>query len=92
MVEKTISAANREQCQALVENLSQAVTELKFLAQYLSSKLGPDAPGFTSLRPAMDDCLRLAKQILQRKGPAPTTAENGDSAADGATPTAAAAP
>jgi type VI secretion system protein ImpA len=81
VVEKTISAANREQCQSLVDNLSQAITELKFLAQYLASKLGPDAPGFTSLRPAMDDCLRLAKQILQRKGPAP--AENGDSGADG---------
>ncbi len=85
VVEKTISAANREQCQSLVDNLSQAITELKFLAQYLSTKLGQDAPGFTSLRPAMDDCLRLAKQILQRKGPAPTTAENGNSAADGAT-------
>jgi type VI secretion system ImpA family protein/type VI secretion system ImpB/VipA family protein len=84
VVEKTISAANREQCQALVENLSQAVTELKFLALYLSAKLGQDSPGFTSLRPAMDDCLRLAKQIQQRKGPAPSTAENGDSAGDGA--------
>jgi type VI secretion system ImpA family protein len=86
VIEKTIAAANREQCQALVDNLSQAITELKFLAQYLSSKLGADAPGFTSLRPAMDDCLRLAKQILQRKGPAPAGAtENGESAADGQT-------
>lgn len=87
VVEKTISAANREQCQSLVDNLSQGITELKFLAQYLASKLGSDAPGFTSLRPAMDDCLRLAKQILQRKGPAPSAAsdENGDtSAADAA--------
>ena len=84
VVEKTISAANREQCQALVDNLSQAITELKFLAQYLSSKLGSDAPGLSTLRPAMDDCLRLAKQILQRKGPAPNGATvNGDAAADG---------
>lgn len=86
VVEKTIGAANRDQCQALVDNLSQAVMELKFLQQYLASKMGPDAPGFTSLRPAMDDCLRLAKQILQRKGPAPAgagTEENGDQSGEG---------
>lgn len=89
VVEKTIAAAARDQCQALVDNLSQAVMELKFLAQYLGSKLGPDAPGFTSLRPAIEDCLRLAKQILQRKGPAPAAAgpveENGAQTADGQT-------
>ncbi|HEX4000406.1 MAG TPA: type VI secretion system protein TssA [Pirellulales bacterium] len=87
VVEKTIAAANREQCQLLVDNLSQAVMELKFLSQHLGSKLGSDAPGFTSLRPAMDDCLRLAKQILQRKGPPPSEAgaveENGEQTDDG---------
>lgn len=88
VVESTIAAAPREQCQMLVENLSQAVMELKFLGQYLGTRLGPEAPGFTSLRPAMDDCLRLAKQILQRKGPAPSDAEageNGEQPADGQT-------
>ncbi len=88
VVEKTIGAANRDQCQALVDNLSQAVMELKFLQQYLASKMGPDAPGFTSLRPAMDDCLRLAKQVLARKGPAPAGAaidENGEQGAEGQT-------
>ena len=39
------------------------------MTQFLTSKLGQDAPGFTALRPAIEECRRLAQQILQKKGP-----------------------
>jgi len=83
LIDRAILAAPREQCQALVDNLSQAVLELKHLIQYLNGKLASDAPGFTALRPAMEDCLRLAEQILQRKGPAASQGEESSVSADG---------
>ena len=74
-------AANREQCQTLFDNLTQAANELRFLLQDLQGKLGPEAPGFTAIRPAIDECRRLAQQILQKKGPAPASAEGGSETA-----------
>jgi type VI secretion system ImpA family protein len=70
LVERTIAAASRDQCQLAFDNLSQALLELRQLTQFLSSKLGPEAPGFTALRPAIEESRRLAQQILQKKGPA----------------------
>ena len=70
LVERTIAAASRDQCQLAFDNLSQALVELRQLTQFLSSKLGPEAPGFTALRPAIEESRRLAQQILQKKGPA----------------------
>jgi type VI secretion system protein ImpA len=37
--------------------------------------MGADAPGFTVVRPAISDCLKLAQGILQKKGPAGAAAE-----------------
>jgi type VI secretion system ImpA family protein len=70
MIDKVILAAPRDRCQAVVDNLTQAQQELRFLMQSLSEKMGPDAPGFTVVRPAISDCLKLAQGILQKKGPA----------------------
>ena len=43
LVERTIAAASRDQCQLAFDNLSQALVELRQLTQFLSSKLGPEA-------------------------------------------------
>jgi type VI secretion system protein ImpA len=43
--------------------------------------MGAEAPGFTSIRPAVVDCFKLAQQILQKKGPAPS-AGGADEAAE----------
>lgn len=77
VIDKVIMAAPRDRCQALVDNLTQAQQELRFLMQTLSEKMGPDAPGFTVMRPAMSDVLKLAQGILQKKGPPPDAGEEG---------------
>ncbi|HEY2148882.1 MAG TPA: type VI secretion system protein TssA, partial [Pirellulales bacterium] len=69
-IDKIVLAAPRDRCQTVVDNLTQAQQELRFLMQSLSEKMGPDAPGFTVVRPAISDCLKLAQGILQKKGPA----------------------
>lgn len=69
-IDKIVLTAPRDRCQAVVDNLTQAQQELRFLMQSLSEKMGPDAPGFTVVRPAISDCLKLAQGILQKKGPA----------------------
>ncbi|HKD35540.1 MAG TPA: type VI secretion system protein TssA, partial [Pirellulales bacterium] len=70
LIDKVVLAAPRDRCQAVVDNLTQAQQELRFLMQSLGEKMGPDAPGFTAVRPALSDCLKLAQGILQKKGPA----------------------
>ena len=77
VIDRVVSGANREQVQTLFDNLTQASNELRFLLQDLQGKLGPEAPGFTALRPAIDECRRLAQQILQKKGPAPASGDSG---------------
>ncbi|HEV2972419.1 MAG TPA: type VI secretion system protein TssA [Pirellulales bacterium] len=81
LVDKVILAAPRDRCQTAVDNLSQAQQELRFLMQSLTEKMGAEAPGFTSIRPAVVDCFKLAQQILQKKGPAPS-AGGADEAAE----------
>lgn len=73
-IERVVMGATRERCQELVDTLSQAQQELMRLMQTLSAKMGSEAPGFTAVRPAMGDCLKLAQQILQRKGAPEETA------------------
>jgi len=68
-VDKAIEATPREDCQALVDDLSQSSQELDALSQDLNAKLGQYAPAFTGLRQALGECRTLAEQILQRKGP-----------------------
>jgi type VI secretion system protein ImpA len=76
MIDKIIRDAPRDRCQTIVDNLAQAQQELRLLMQSLTEKMGPDAPGFTVVRPAIVDCFKLAQGILQKKGPAPS-AEGG---------------
>jgi type VI secretion system protein ImpA len=68
-LEKAIQTTPREQCQAMVDDLTQSWQELDALAQDLNGKLGQYAPSFSGLRQALGECRSLAEQILQRKGP-----------------------
>lgn len=72
--EKAINAAPREQCQQLVDDLTRAVAEFQDLLGVLNQHLGSVAPAMTDTRNAVLEALTLAKQVLQRKGPAPSEA------------------
>ena len=80
-IEKAIQATPREQCQAVVDDLTEAWQELDTLAKELNDKMGQYAPGFTGLRQALGECRALAQQILQRKGP--DLSQSGEGAGDG---------
>ncbi len=73
-IEKAIATTTREQCQLVADDVSQTLTELKWLVQSLRQKIGPDAPGLAAIRPGIEECRALALQILQKKGPAPIDA------------------
>lgn len=72
--EKAIVAAPRDICQQRVDAIESALTELDRLIEVLNSRLDQVAPGMTEVRGALKQCETLAKQVLQRKGPAPVTA------------------
>ncbi len=59
-----------DQCQTTVDDLRDGLKELDVLAETLHAKLAELAPGMVEIRRAMNECLALAEQILQRKAPA----------------------
>ncbi len=85
--EKAVRDAPRETCQAALDALTRVLTELNALTTALNGRLGSDSPGLTDLRAAVGECYGLAKQIVDRKGPAPAsageTSESGASAESG---------
>jgi type VI secretion system protein ImpA len=72
--EKAVQAAERADCRAVVDDLTESWQELDTLAKDLNGKIGQYAPAFTGLRQALGECRALAQQILQRKGPDPSEA------------------
>jgi type VI secretion system protein ImpA len=68
-IEKAIDATPRDQCQAVLDDLTEIWQEVDTLARELNGKMGQYAPAFTGLRQAVGECRALAQQILQRKGP-----------------------
>jgi type VI secretion system protein ImpA len=83
--EKAVRDAPREDCQATFDALTRVVTELNGLNEALNARLGKDSPGMTDLRTAVGECYSLAKQILERKGPA-AGAASGEADTTGAAP------
>jgi type VI secretion system protein ImpA len=74
-IEKAINAASREHCNALVESILLAQTELTELVKALNQKLGSSAPAMLDVRKALDDVLVLAREAQQRKGGPPVEEE-----------------
>ncbi len=81
-IDRTVADVSREACQIMVENLTQCQLEVQALIQSLAAKLGREAPGFTALRPAINEAAALAKQILARKPASDSANESGESAGD----------
>jgi type VI secretion system protein ImpA len=77
--DRVVAAASREDCQRTFDDLTRCLTEFKSLTDALNGKMGPAGPAMSELWAALSDCYTLAKQVLQRKGPAEE-----DSPAEGA--------
>jgi type VI secretion system protein ImpA len=90
-VEKTIGAASLESCEKTATELDECRLELDTLAKILDARMGKAAPGFVSIRKAVNDCLGMVKQIVERKRP--PAAPKSDMAAEqsGSAPATAAA-
>lgn len=90
---KAIQETPLERCQSVVADLTQAQTELAELTKALTVRLGQAAPGLMNVKQAVEDCLTLARQVLQHKSPAAAAPEtNGAAHAPAAANGAASAP
>ena len=78
--EKAVAAATFEQFQTMADDLTAARTELDALTTALNERLADLAPGMTQLRKAIDDCRALVGIVVARKTPAPTPADEADTA------------
>jgi type VI secretion system protein ImpA len=84
---------SQEAAQELVDHLKAAKASLQGLSETLNEKMGDLAPDFVSsentehLGAAINDCLKVANQILQRKSGAPAS-DDGTSAGAGGAPSA----
>ncbi len=82
-VEKIVNAAPRERCQTVAEDLDEVVDELAQLLNLCNEKMGAVGPGLIQLRQAVIECQTLARQVLNRKGPAAVAAETAEADAPG---------
>ncbi len=73
--DQAVAATPREYCQTVVDDIAQSAAELNQLGNVLSTHMGEAAPGLAQVRKALLECQELAQQILQRKGPAPVSAQ-----------------
>jgi type VI secretion system protein ImpA len=75
--EKAVQDVQRAHCQTVVDDLGAAWEEAEALTVVLNEKMGTYAPGLSSFRSAVRDCLMLARQLLERKWPEPSEAAEG---------------
>jgi type VI secretion system protein ImpA len=68
--EKTVQAMPFPRCEAVAAELTACREALSLLTQALAVKMGPAAPGLTSIRQAVEECYTLIHEIVQRKRPA----------------------
>ncbi|MHB1559332.1 MAG: type VI secretion system protein TssA [Isosphaeraceae bacterium] len=85
-IESALQEMPREACEAQFEDLKESLEELDALTAALRERAEQYAPALSGLRQAIGECYSLARQILERKGPAPGQAgdsEGSDEAGDG---------
>jgi type VI secretion system protein ImpA len=78
-----INAVPRAACALVFEDLEETVAVFQQLCEQLNARMGQVAPGLTSLRQAVFECRTLAKQILDRKGPAAEAETSEEGATEG---------
>jgi type VI secretion system protein ImpA len=87
--DKAVVAANREDCQRTLDDLTRCQAEFRGLREALAGKMGSASPAMTELQAALSDCHTLAVLTLQQKGPAESAATDEDPAKANGTGTAA---
>ncbi|HXD89228.1 MAG TPA: type VI secretion system protein TssA [Urbifossiella sp.] len=75
--EAAVNRADRAQCQATVDAVTRVISELNGLGELLNKRMGHESPGMSELRGAIGECYSLARQILDKKGPAIAVEEAG---------------
>jgi type VI secretion system protein ImpA len=63
----TLDAVSLAECEARAAEVAEALTEFSQLCRSLVRKMGPAAPGLTGLRPTLEECDTVIKQILAQK-------------------------
>jgi type VI secretion system protein ImpA len=71
-IESGTSSLTREEAQDVVDDIKEAMAEIDKIVEVTTEKMSDVAPGLSEVRSALRDCLQLAEQILQKKGPAPS--------------------
>ena len=92
-LEKVAAAADVDQLNAVLADLTACRTELDALRSALVAKLGDDAPGLMGLKSALDECHGLTRGLIQQKtggDPAAAAVVGGPAAEAGGPPTTAA--
>lgn len=92
LIDQGVQMTPREACQATFDALDGAVAELGALTGALEGRMNGSAPGMLEVRKALEQCHLLARQILERKGPAPAADSPPAPEANGAAEPRAAAP
>jgi type VI secretion system protein ImpA len=81
--DKAVQATPAAYCQERLEEITQALQELRTLISNLDARMGPLAPGLTNIGQALEGCRGLTKSMLDSKG-GPAAPAAAAPAADGA--------
>jgi type VI secretion system protein ImpA len=65
--ERALKNVYLKTCQQTLEDLDQCLAYLNQLMELLQAGLKEQAPGFTSLRPALTDCQGLLREVIQQQ-------------------------
>jgi type VI secretion system protein ImpA len=74
VLDQGVQRTGRPQCQSNYDALVGSLEELGRLSAALDARMGGAAPGLLEVRKALEQCHLLAREILDRKGPAPIAA------------------
>jgi type VI secretion system protein ImpA len=73
----TARPADVEQVRLMDEDIGEALDELRGLQSVLDARAGSAAPGFVSVRKALDDCRTVTQQVLRIRDGGPAAAADG---------------
>jgi type VI secretion system protein ImpA len=76
-IEAGTNNLSREDVQTVVDDINESLAEIDKIVEVTTEKMADLAPGMSEVRTALRDCLQLADQVLQKKGPPPSAEPEG---------------